>query len=99
MQALNLIAEQEAAALEDKLRDTGAQAWGDPGDAIRVKYNRKTVSIDIGVEGSPETLQAARTNEFGTPSQAPSPVIRNAAMAASQDVAENITRKLKEVMG
>lgn len=97
MNAFTLIAMQEAAKLEEKIRTEGRLLWGDLANSLQVIYDPHSMSFNIGVPD--EDAIAAAELEYGTPTQSPRALMRMAASEMAQTASVDLRRRLKEVLG
>lgn len=91
--ALKEQAERHQKALQQQATDIGGK-WGELSSNIRVDYNNTTGVYNYYLEGEDNIQREAMALEYGTFSQAPTPLIRTNILehqdGAANDISKNI---------
>ena len=80
--------DQVLSEFERDVRNKARATWGDLADSISIEFNPST--FEVTYSASPE----AEALEYGSVGQSPTAVLRNAAIAASQELPYRIAARM-----
>ena len=99
---LNQALKEEAKAQQQSLQKQASElgnGWEDLADKLRVKYNAETGTYTYRLVGGNRIQKKAMALEYGTPQQAPTPLLRTNILEKQQDVGTSIATSINTGIG